>query len=109
MGVPQSERAWIAIVYTVVEQPRVSRAIDDAKDRWPRAHDAWETISWTLARDPQVGKPLTESGLTRSFTIDGARSIGMPTVTVLYAIARFEIMVHDAKFEEARFAQAGRG
>jgi hypothetical protein len=95
-------------VYTVVEQPRVSRAIDDAKDRWPRAHDAWETISWTLARDPQVGKSLTESGLTRSFTIEGARSIGMPTVTVLYAIARFEITVHDATFKEARFAQAGR-
>jgi len=95
-------------VLTVVEQPRVSRAIDDAKQRWPRARDAWETVSWTLSHDPQAGKPLTESGMTRAFTLDGARSIGMPTVTVLYEISRYEITVHDAKFEDARFAQAGR-
>jgi hypothetical protein len=95
-------------VLTVVEMPRVSVAIDDAKARWPRARDAWETVSWTLAHDPRAGKPLTESGLTRSFTLDGARSIGLPTVTVLYQIARFEITVHAAKFEDAKFHQAGR-
>ena|SRR5665811_1006617 len=67
-----------------------------------------ETITWTLAQDPQAGKPLTESGLTRSFTIDGARSISLPTVTVLYSISRFELTIHDAKFEHAKFAQAGR-
>jgi hypothetical protein len=96
-------------VHTVVEQPLVSRAIDDAKERWPRAHDAWDTISWILARDPQgSGIPLTESGAARSFTLDGARSIGLPTVTVLYEIRFFEIIVHDALFEDAKFAQAGR-
>jgi hypothetical protein len=95
-------------VLTIVEEPRVSVAIDDAKQRWSRARDAWETITWTLAHDPQVGKPVTESGLTRSFTIDGARSIDMPTVTVLYAISRFELTIHDALFEDAKYAQAGR-
>lgn len=93
---------------TIVEEPRVSVVIDAAKQRWSRAKDAWETITWTLAHDPEVGKPLTESGLTRSFTIDGARSIGLPTVTVLYAVSRFELTIHDAKFEDAKFAQAGR-
>jgi hypothetical protein len=52
--------------------------------------------------------PVTESGATRSFTLDGARSIGLPTVTVLYEIRLFEIVVHDALFEDAKFAQAGR-
>lgn len=66
---------------TIVEEPRVSVVIDAAKQRWSRAKDAWETITWTLAHDPEVGKPLTESGRTRTFTIDGARSISLPTVT----------------------------
>ena len=94
---------------TVVEEPRVSRALDDAKERWPRAQDAWDTVLWVIARDPErAGMPLTESGATRSFTIDGARSIGLPTVTVLYEIGRLEVVVHDALFADARFAQAGR-
>jgi hypothetical protein len=29
-------------------------------------------------------------------------------VTVLYQIARFELTVHDAKFEDAKFHHAGR-
>jgi len=95
-------------VRTVVEQPRVSRAIDDAKTRWSRAHDAWNTVSWIIARDPETGTSLTESGVTRSFTLDGARSIDLPTVTVLYEIRLFEIIIHDALFEDAKFAQAGR-
>ena len=93
---------------TIVEEPRVSVAIDDAKRRWRRTQDAWETITWTLAHDPEAGKPLSESGLTRSFTIDGARSIDLPTATVLYTIFRFELTIHDARFENAKFAQAGR-
>jgi hypothetical protein len=96
-------------VRTVVEQPRVSRVLDDAKDRWPRAQDAWDTILWVLARDPEgVGMALTESGATQSFTLDGARSIGLPTVTVLYEIRLFEIVLHDARFSDAKFAIAGR-
>jgi hypothetical protein len=96
-------------VRTVVEQSRVSRALDDAKDRWRRARDAWDTVLWVIVRDPEgAGMALTESGATRSFTLDGARSIGLPTVTVLYEIQLFEVIVHDALFAEAKFAQAGR-
>ena len=72
---------------TVVEQPRVSRALDDAKDRWKRAQDAWDTVLWVIARDAEgAGKALTESGAIRSFTLDGARSIELPTVIVVYEI-----------------------
>ena len=56
----------------------------------------------------RAGIALTESGATRSFTLDGARSIGLPTVTVIYEICPFEVVVHDALFADAKFAQAGR-
>jgi hypothetical protein len=95
-------------VRSVIEDSRVSRAIDDAKDRWPRAEDAWEAISWVIARDPEIGRALTESGNIRSFTFEGAKSIGMPTVTVLYEIQHLAIVVHDALFQEPAFTQAGR-
>jgi hypothetical protein len=96
-------------VRTVVEQSRVSRVLDDAKDRWQRVQDAWDTALWVLARDPEgAGMAVTESGATRSFTLDGARSIELPTVTVLYEIRLFEVVIHDALFADAKFAQAGR-
>jgi hypothetical protein len=96
-------------VRTVVEQPRVSQAVDDAEDHYPRARDAWDTILWVLARDPEgAGAPVLESGAIRSFTLDGARSIGLPTVTVLYEIRLLEVVVHDARFADAKFAVAGR-
>lgn len=93
---------------SVIEDSRVSRALDDAKRKWPRAGDAWDAVVWVIARDPTIGIPLTESGATRSFTFDGAKSIGMPTVTVLYEVQHIVIVVHDALFQEATFAQAGR-
>jgi hypothetical protein len=95
-------------VRTVVEQPRVSRAIDDAKNHWIRAGDAWEAATWAIIHDPEGGRPITESGATRSVTLEGARSIGMPTVTVLFEIRLFDIIVRDAFFEDARFSQTGR-
>jgi hypothetical protein len=96
-------------VRTVVEQPRVSQSVDAAEDRWPRVREAWDTVLWVLARDPEgAGSPLSESGATRSFTLDGARSIGLPTVTVLYEIRLLEVVLHDARFADAKFAVAGR-
>ncbi|MGB6541115.1 MAG: hypothetical protein WBF03_09610 [Xanthobacteraceae bacterium] len=95
-------------MHSVIEDSQVSRAIDDAKEKWTRADDAWDAIIWILARDPSSGFPVTESGKTRAFTLDGARSIDMPTVTVLYEITPLGVVVRDAKFENAKFAQAGR-
>jgi hypothetical protein len=95
-------------VFSIVEDSLVSRAIDDAKDKWTRADDAWDAITWILARDLTCGLPVTESGKTRAFTLDGARSIDMPTVTVLYEITPIGVVIRDAKFEPAKFAQAGR-
>ena len=95
-------------MFSVIEDSQVSRALDDAKENWTRSNDAWEAITWILARDPNCGIPITESGKTRAFTLDGARSIDMPTVTVLYEITPLGVVMRDAKFETAKFAQAGR-
>jgi hypothetical protein len=95
-------------VRSIIEDSRVSRAIDDAKMRWPRAEDAWEAITWVIVRDPLIGIAVTESGNVRSFTFDGAKSIGLPTVTVVYETQHLVIVVQDALFQEPRFAQAGR-
>ena len=95
-------------MHSIVEDSRVSRAIDDAKMRWPRADDAWEAITWVIARDPFIGVAVTESGNVRSFTFDGAKSIGLPTVTILYEVQPTVIVVRDAVFQEPEFARAGR-
>jgi hypothetical protein len=51
---------------------------------------------------------VTESGRSRSFTFEGARSIDMPTVTVLYEITDASIIIHDALFVAAKYDPAGR-
>ena len=95
-------------MYGIIEDSRVSRAVDDASLRWPRANDAWEAITWVIARDPLIGVAVTESGKVRSFTFDGAKSIGLPTVTVLYEIEPTVIVVRDAVFRDAEFTRPGR-
>jgi hypothetical protein len=90
----------------VIEQAGAMHAIDDAKRRWARARDAWETISWILSHDPQAGNPITKNGngKLRVFTLDGVRSLGMPTVTILYEVSRFELTIHDALFADSKIA-----
>jgi hypothetical protein len=95
-------------VRSVIEDSQVSRAVDDAKRQWSRADDAWNAIIWIIARDPEIGIAVTESGATRAFTFDGARSIDLPTVTVLYEITPMAVVIRDALFSDADFAQAGR-
>lgn len=95
-------------MHTVVEEPAVKDAVDAACARWARAGEAWEAIVWALARDPKVGLAVTESGNVRALVSDGARSIGLPTVRVLYEISRSAIVIHEAEFRESAHVQAGR-
>jgi hypothetical protein len=97
-------------VLSVIEQPAVSQALDEAiaNHAWPRALDAWEAITWAVVREPYLGEALTESGRIRQFTFDGAKSIGMPTVSIVYEIGHTEIIIHAARFEDSRFSTAGR-
>src|SRR5690349_16400151 len=98
LGASTSKRAWPSIVLTIREENAAQKALDAALERWDRARDAWEAITWVLARDPEVGEPVTESGTVRAYTIEGARSIGLPTITLLYEISIFQLIVHDARF-----------
>lgn len=83
------------------------RAVDEAESKWPRANDAWDAITWTVVREPHLGEAITESGNVRQFTFDGAQSIGMPTVTVVYEMTHTEIIVHAARFEDSKFRISG--
>jgi hypothetical protein len=71
--------------------------------------DAWEAATWIIAHDPKAGKPLTESGKSRAYSFEGARSIDMPSVTLLYEIATDYVVIHDALFAESIHGQTGRG
>ena len=95
-------------MWTVVEQPSVATAVDQALQKWSRAQDAWDAVTWVLARDPEFGTALTESGKTRSLTLEGARAIGLPNVTVVYELRNGQVIVHDVQFGEGTYARAGR-
>lgn len=94
---------------TLVHEPAVDLKLVKAEDRWDRAILVWELATYTLARDPEVGKVMTESGKTRSFTYPGAYSVGQPALTIVYEIAVTQIIVHDVMFEDAKNARIGHG
>lgn len=91
----------------VFEDSSVSAEVDQAKDRWKRAEDAWDALVWTISREPELGQPLTESGSTRALTLEGARSIDLPTVTAVYDVEEARVTITDVKFEDAAYGQAG--
>lgn len=90
------------------EEDGVRRAVDAAESRWDRANDAWEAVTWAIARDELVGEPLNNSGELRGFVFDGARSVDMPSIEVIYEITETQIILHDARFYDAPYYQAGR-
>jgi hypothetical protein len=92
----------------LIEQPSAQAAFDDACEKWQGAAIAWECATWVLLRDPNIGDPVTESGKTRSFTYQGARSIHQPSITLLYELRGDETIIHDAKFFEASYGSVGR-
>lgn len=79
-----------------------AKAIDEACETWSRTDDAVFLIEWAITRDPREGKALTESGITRALTYQGASSIQMPTVTFVYEIDEYYITVKEARFETAK-------
>ena len=91
------------------EEERARRAVDAAYSRWAMTDEAWQAVTWALARDPySAGPALSESGLVRTFVFEGARSISMPTVRVLYVIEPAAVSITVAVFEESVHLYAGR-
>lgn len=93
----------------VREQATVAEAVDDACEKWERARDAWDSITWSLARDPTVGAALNEAGTVRSLIFEGARSIKMPTVEVIYVHDRTTVTIVEATFHDSAHHHAGHG
>lgn len=93
---------------TIVEQPEAQAAKDEAETRWERASLVWDNLTWVVARDPEVGIALTESGRTRAATEVGARSIGMPDLTIVYEVNPPFLIVHRALFTEPKYRDVGR-
>ena len=50
---------------------------------------------------------LNESGTLRVLVVEGARSIDMPTVTVVYEFNIQYVTIREARFEDAKAARAG--
>jgi hypothetical protein len=90
------------------EEEAARRSFDEACLKWEGASVAWEAATWVVMHDELVGRPVTESGKTRAFTYDGARSIKQATITLIYEIRTGEIVIHDAKFSEASYGQVGK-
>lgn len=70
--------------------------------------DAWEAVTWTIARDPAIGASLDESGTVRSLVFDGARSIDLPSLDVIYEFDAEIVTVRDVKFYDAPYHSAGK-
>ena len=92
------------------EDSPATEAYEAALERWKRADDVWQGVTWTLARDPETpdSVPLNEGGTVRAYTSEGARSIDMPTLTVLYQFDNEYITIREALFADAKAPFAGR-
>ena len=92
------------------EDTAATEAYEMAIERWARADDAWQGVTWTLAHAPDTpdSVPLNEAGTVRAYTSDGARSIDMPTLTVVYSFDDEYLSIHEARFTDAKAPFAGR-
>lgn len=93
----------------IFEEPEVARARDEAELRWPRAIDSWEALTYILTHDPECGRPLDESGNVRAYIWDGARSAGLPTLSVVYVIEQNDFTIRKAEFSDAKYHNSGNG
>ena len=93
---------------TFREDAPVTKAVEDAREKWRRFEDAWDLTIWILCRDPTAGSPVTESGATRVFVLEGARSIELPTVILLYHYDSQYVTGRDVQFMDAKYGQAGQ-
>ena len=101
MGQGRGAPARAARLRTVIEEPWVTSEADSAGDKFERGEEAFEAIKWAIARDPENGIPLNGAGLFAWF-IQGAISIGLPTVAAVYTVMGNEITIKAVRFAEAQ-------
>ena len=86
----------------IIESYEAQQANDDANARWLGAKQAWEAVLQVLMYDPTFGTNINEAGTLRTFTFQGAKSLDMPTVQVLYQDNNPYVEVLDLKYSEAQ-------
>lgn len=82
----------------VVYEHQASAAIDTARALYRRLGDAVEAIEWAIVRDPQMGVALTTGDKRRMVVFAGGKSIGMPTIEVIFEETAKTIIIHDMEF-----------
>ena len=69
-----------------------------ARALYPRLGDAVETIEWAIVRDPKMGTTLSQGSRFRLVIFEGARSVGMPTIEVIFEETPLYLVIHDMEF-----------
>lgn len=82
----------------VIYEHKAAAAVDTAKALYRRLGDAVEAIEWAIVRDPRMGVPLFPGGSLRLVIFEGARSVGMPTIEVIFEETRTSVVIHDLEF-----------
>lgn len=81
---------------SVIYEHQAAAAADTAKVLWSRLGDAVETIEWAIVRDPDMGVDMGKG--FRMVVFEGAKSIGMPTIEVVFEVTQQDIIIHDLEF-----------
>lgn len=89
------------------EEECVSEALSNACLKWDRAGEAWENVTWSISHDVKIGRALNENGNLRLAIWQGARSINMPDIEIIYRIELPMFRILEAVFRESKNGQAG--
>lgn len=93
----------------LIEEDDARRAYGAACLKWKNADRAWDTITYVVLHDQYAGTPLSESGGIRALSLEGARSIDMPTLTIVYERRGDTTIIHNAVFKNASSYKHGNG
>lgn len=84
----------------VVYEHQAAAAVDTAKVLWRRLNDAVEVCEWALIRDPGMGIPVDEGSCLRMVVFQGASSVGIPTIEIVFEDTGSNIIFHDLEFRK---------
>ena len=87
---------------TIIEQPLVSKRLDNTVKEYPRLPEMFEAAKWRIAREPFRGatrvpdkKPMCYMIRTRPW------KVGMvPSLTVLYRVTTSEVIIESLAVRE---------
>jgi hypothetical protein len=84
----------------VVYENQASAAITTARALYPRMGDAVDLIEWAIVRDPEMGTALFPGSRMRMVVFQGAASVGIPTIEVVFEDSGERVTIHDMEFRK---------